>query len=119
MNSGRERPAVTSNPCVCQRVLMQRRAVCRRTVLRGLMASGMAVSLSGCAWVDSKQRQLVYRPTLGQPADFAGLRTGDQSFLVELPQVGVTMPDRLHLWWMPNNDMQAPTLLYLHGTFRN
>jgi len=83
------------------------------------MASGMAISLSGCAWVDSKQRQLVYRPTLGQPADFAGLRPGDQSFLAELPKVGVTMPDRLQLWWMPNNDTQAPTLLYLHGTFRN
>ena len=79
----------------------------------------MAISLSGCAWVDSKQRQLVYRPTLGQPADFAGLRPGDQSFLAELPKAGVTMPDRLQLWWMPNNDMQAPTLLYLHGTFRN
>ena len=98
---------------------MQRRAVSRRTVLRGLMALGMAVSVSGCAWVDSKQRQLVYRPTRGQPADFAGLRPGDQSFLVELPQAGVTSPDRLQLWSMPNEDMQAPTLLYLHGTFRN
>ena len=83
------------------------------------MASGMAVSVSGCAWVDSKQRQLVYRPTRGQPADFAGLRPGDQSFLVELPQAGVTSPDRLQLWSMPNEDVQAPTLLYLHGTFRN
>ena len=83
------------------------------------MASGMAVSLPGCAWVDSKQRQLVYRPTLGQPADFAGLRPGDQSFLVEVPQKGATTPDRLQLWWMPNKDTQAPTLLYLHGTFRN
>ena len=27
--------------------------------------------------------------------------------------------DRLHLWWLPNPDPQAPTLLYLHGTFRN
>ena len=25
----------------------------------------------------------------------------------------------MHFWWLPNADPQAPTLLYLHGTFRN
>ena len=29
------------------------------------------------------------------------------------------LTDRLALWWLPHPDPLAPTLLYLHGTFRN
>jgi hypothetical protein len=54
----------------------------------GLHAGGFAslmlalclVSLSGCAWLDTKQRQLIYRPTPGVPAHFTGLRNGDEQF---------------------------------------
>src|SRR4051794_23011473 len=122
MNSERkrgEREIATSIPCACQRVSMPRPAISRRMALHSLAASGMVVSLSGCAWVDSKQRQLIFRPTPGQPADFAGLGEGDEAFVIELPQAGVAIPHRLQLWWVPNQDLRAPTLLYLHGTFRN
>jgi hypothetical protein len=27
--------------------------------------------------------------------------------------------ETLALWWLPHANPQAPTLLYLHGTFRN
>ncbi|WP_457329829.1 alpha/beta hydrolase [Rhizobacter sp. P5_C2] len=73
--------------------------------------------LQGCAWWDLKQRQWVFRPSPGQPAEFA-LRPGDLSYAVAVPGVTPGMQDRLQLWWMPNADPQAPTLLYLHGTFR-
>lgn len=78
----------------------------------------MVVSLlatSGCAWLDAKQRQIIYRPTLGVPADFAGLRAGDERYFVNLPQAS---DQRIEIWWMPHADKNAPTLLYLHGTFR-
>jgi len=108
----------------------------------GLHAGGFAslmlalclVSLSGCAWLDTKQRQLIYRPTPGVPAHFAGLRNGDEQFFLEVPAAGTgapngggpiseataapAAPQRIEMWWLPNADRSAPTVLYLHGTFR-
>jgi uncharacterized protein len=81
--------------------------------LRRALICGIATTLFGCAWLDSKQRELVYRPTPGRPASFAGLRPGDLEYAVDVAS------DRVQLWWLPNADPQAPALLYLHGTFRN
>ncbi|OIQ72834.1 2-hydroxy-6-oxononadienedioate/2-hydroxy-6-oxononatrienedioate hydrolase [mine drainage metagenome] len=75
------------------------------------------LALGGCAWLDNRQRQIIYRPTSGQPADFPGLRSGDKRYFVSLPGTGT--PQRLALWWLPQARQDAPTLLYLHGTFRN
>ena len=84
---------------------------------------GMLTTLAGCAWLDAKQRELALRPTPGRPADFAGLRAGDEIFNVAVPAARPGAPaganDQLQLWWLPNADPQAPALLYLHGTFRS
>ena len=79
----------------------------------GVLICGIATTLFGCAWIDAKQRELVYRPTPGRPAGFIGLRPGDLEY-----QVGLGS-EQVQFWWLPNADRQAPTLLYLHGTFRN
>lgn len=89
------------------------------------------LSTSGCAWLDAKQRQIIYRPTQGVPADFAGLRAGDQRYFVNrLPATAHSVGDanntgeasnatqRVEMWWLPHADKNAPTLLYFHGTFR-
>ncbi len=86
---------------------------------RALLLCGALVALAGCAWVDAKQRELVYRPTSGRPADFAGLRAGDETYTIAVPGTRTDPPDHLQLWWLPNPNASAPTLLYLHGTFRN
>ncbi|PKO62966.1 MAG: alpha/beta hydrolase [Betaproteobacteria bacterium HGW-Betaproteobacteria-18] len=75
------------------------------------------LSTSGCAWLDGYQRQLIYRPTSGVPADFTGLRAGDERYVVSLPGAGA--PQHIAIWWLPHATPDAPTLLYLHGTFRN
>ena len=75
--------------------------------------------MAGCAWTEARQRELIYRPTPGRPADFVGLREGDRIYRVDVPGAAADRPDHLQLWWLPNADPQAPTLLYLHGTFRN
>jgi uncharacterized protein len=75
--------------------------------------------LGGCAWWDSKERELVYRPTPGRPADFKGLRPGDEMYFISVPGMLPGAHDKLQMWWMPHADPQAPTLLYLHGTFRS
>lgn len=87
--------------------------------VRLCLMCGVATTLVGCAWFDAKQRALVFRPTPGQPANFPGLRAGDLAFTVDVPGAAAGSTERLHMWWLPNADAQAPTLLYLHGTFRN
>ena len=77
------------------------------------------LSASGCAWVDNKQRLIIYRPTVGIPADFAGLRAGDERYFIDVPNTSNTTPHRVEIWWLPHSDVNAPALLYLHGTFRN
>lgn len=74
---------------------------------------------SGCAWLDRKQREIIYRPTPGMPADFAGLRPGDQRYFVAVPNIASEAAQALEMWWLPHPDRDAPTLLYFHGTFRN
>ena len=93
-------------------------ALCRTWLICSALTT-LCATLVGCAWLDSKQRELVYRPTPGRPADFVGLRPGDQPYLVTVPGASTDKPDQLQLWWLPNPDPAAPALLYLHGTFRN
>jgi uncharacterized protein len=93
--------------------------------LRPFFAILVAVSLlsvSGCAWLDAKQRQILYRPTPGVPADFTGLRKGDARYFVSLAAgaLDATVPaQQIEMWWLPHANKTAPTLLYFHGTFRN
>ena len=75
--------------------------------------------LASCAWLELKERELVFRATPGQPAGFAGLRAGDSAFTLAVPGANPAVPDTLRLWWLPQADANAPALLYLHGTFRN
>jgi pimeloyl-ACP methyl ester carboxylesterase len=85
---------------------------------RAALAIGLSALVSGCAWLDAKERQLALRPTPGRPADFAGHRPGDLAITVPVrSDSGET--EQLALWWLPQPDASAPTLLYLHGTFRN
>lgn len=74
---------------------------------------------SGCAWWDAKERELVYRPAPGRPADFGGLKPGDQMYTLKVRGEQPGKPETLAFWWMPAADPQAPTVLYLHGTFRS
>ena len=76
-------------------------------------------AIGGCAWLELKERELVFRATPGQPAGFAGLRAGDSAFALAVPGANPAVPDTLQLWWLPHTDPHAPALLYLHGTFRN
>ncbi len=75
------------------------------------------LALSGCAWLDAQQRQLIYRPT----AVSVGLRMqapANTTFYF-INAHAPDAPAQLAVWWLPHPNPQAPTLLYLHGTFRN
>jgi alpha-beta hydrolase superfamily lysophospholipase len=90
-----------------------------RRLLQILLLLSLLAS-SGCAWLDARQRELIYRPTPGSPAELTDLRAGEEHYFVSLPANAGTVNNtqRIELWWLPHPDKSAPTLLYLHGTFR-
>jgi hypothetical protein len=78
------------------------------------------LGVSGCAWLDVKQRGWIYRPTPGQLADWAPITAHDEPLWLALPGVDANgAPQRLRAIWVPAADPGAPAVLYLHGTFRN
>jgi hypothetical protein len=90
-----------------------------RAAARALCLLAALATLAGCAWLDVKERTLIYRPTPGRPDAFAGLRAGDETYAISVPGEKPGTIDKLSIWWLPPSDPAAPTLLYLHGTFRN
>ena len=84
-------------------------------IYKALISALITLNLSACAWLDLKQREVIYRPTPGMASDLPSLRPGDERFFAEVPRSG---GQRVELWWLPHADNHAPTLLYLHGTFR-
>ncbi len=85
-------------------------------------------ALTGCAWLDTKQRALVLRPTPNRSVALADdatlLRPGDERYKLSVYSStfkadGLPPQQALAIWWLPHPRTDAPTLLYLHGTFRN
>jgi len=74
----------------------------------------------GCAWIDTQQRAKVYRPAPGTAADWTPITARDEAIWIDIPsaQPGA-QPERLRALWIPADDPAAPSVLYLHGTFRN
>lgn len=91
----------------------------QRLRLRALAAALAACGgLGGCAWWQTKERELALRPSPGRPADAdraLSWQPDDRRYLV----AAASAPgQRLSLWWLPQADPRAPAMLYLHGTLR-
>ncbi len=85
----------------------------------GALALGVA-ALPGCAAIDAQQREKVYRPTPGTLADWKPITARDEAVWLEMPAAEPGAPaQRLRAMWIPAADPAAPSVLYLHGTFRN
>ena len=86
--------------------------------LRRFVLSAAAIALlaaSGCAVLEVKQRELIFRPnkeTYRTPADY-GLAYEDLRLDVRRSNEDV---ERIHGWWIPSDETNAPALLYLHGS---
>lgn len=87
--------------------LTRKRAV-RLLTLAGAMA---AVLMAGCAHLEQKERELVFRIEPGQARWFGGMPQGVQEFNLPIP--GKT--EHIHAIWWPARDPAAPAMLYLHG----
>jgi uncharacterized protein len=100
------------------RIVAAARALPLRRGSRRAAALLLVLALGGCAWLETKQRELALRPTPTRPVDSAALQPSDLRFVVPVTSAKGE-PQKLSLWWLPHRDPDAPTLLYLHGTFRS
>jgi pimeloyl-ACP methyl ester carboxylesterase len=85
--------------------------------LRLVIALILSLACSACAWLNNEERLLIYRPSPADAATQNPVQAGDQRFFVNMSDQ--TPAQHLAFWWLPHSDPNAPTLLYLHGTFRN
>ena len=87
-----------------------------RLARRGALAALalLLIAVSGCASLDTKQREWMCRPNqelVRTPADY-GLAF--EELWLAVPG-GDGSSQRVHGWWIPG-DTKAPALLYLHGS---
>ena len=76
--------------------------------------------LAGCAVLESKQSEWIFRPVRENWRGYQGLPEGVEEVWIKIP--GSKTEERIHAWWMPQTGAtaaSAPALLYLHGSRRN
>lgn len=83
----------------------------RRLLSRLLAAVALAAAVGGCAYLNEKQGELIFRPTNDT---WWGYHNAGLAYEERWIPVGGN-GDRLHAYWAPASDAQAPVLLYLHG----
>ncbi len=87
----------------------------RRIVLAAaLVVTGLA-SLAGCAALDRQQREWIFQPS--DRTWWGGLAAaeGMQDIWIDFQPLSADGPVRLHGLWLPQDRVDAPVLLYLHG----
>jgi pimeloyl-ACP methyl ester carboxylesterase len=92
-----------------------------RTILKSLFVLLLVLFGSGCAYVDTKQGEWIFRPT---ESTWWGARELPSTFVEKtIPLSGVTgtggaASEYISAWWAPvaqSSSGPAPVLLYLHG----
>jgi uncharacterized protein len=123
-------------------MILSKRNVARRAV-GGLALAIICTQQTGCAWLDQRLRLAAFRPTPASEADqqklpsdvqvyFAPAQrspnepndtsdtndTNDTNDTKESTGASNTL-ERVSFLYFPAKEAQAPTVLYLHGVFRN
>jgi pimeloyl-ACP methyl ester carboxylesterase len=83
----------------------------RRLLSRLVAAVALVAAVGGCAYLNEKQGELIFRPTQDT---WWGYQNAGLAYEERWIPVGGN-GDRLHAFWAPADDAQAPVLLYLHG----
>jgi alpha-beta hydrolase superfamily lysophospholipase len=81
-----------------------------RVVVAAVLGTLLA---SGCVALETKERELVWRPVRAAAAWYSGVPKEVQDLYLHVGSA----PDiqKIHAWWWPAADRNAPALLYLHG----
>ncbi len=86
----------------------------RRAAIRLVAVLGVLIALAaGCVQLEYKERELLFRPNREAAGWFDGMPAGVQELY--LPVGNDAGAQRIHAWWWPQGDANAPTVFYLHG----
>jgi alpha-beta hydrolase superfamily lysophospholipase len=83
--------------------------------LAAAMAAIAVASAAGCAYLDTKQREWIFRPQRDLHSTPASYGLPFEEVWLTVAGDGDGARERVHGWWIPGPDATAPTLLYLHG----
>ena len=73
--------------------------------------------LGGCVVLESKQSEWIFRPVRDNWRGYQGLPAGTEEVWLNVPGAGKeASEERIHAWWAPQPDPNAPVVLYLHGS---
>ncbi len=76
------------------------------------LVTAMAIFIAGgCAYVETKQGEWIFNPVQGE---WRGYKAQRDKFEERWIAVG-NQNEKIHVWWAPAADPNAPVLLYLHG----
>jgi alpha-beta hydrolase superfamily lysophospholipase len=79
-------------------------------VARGFLATLVLLLAASCSYISEKQGELIFRPTKDAWRGYSSERYAYQEHWIE-----VAKDQKLHAWWAPADDPEAPVVLYLHG----
>ena len=79
---------------------------------RRILALAALALVAGCATLDSKQSEWIFRPVKQDWRGYQGLPAGTEEVWFKVPGGA---GEQVNAWWAPQPDPQAPALLYLHG----
>jgi alpha-beta hydrolase superfamily lysophospholipase len=96
----------------------------------GMLALALAALalLHGCAWLDERQREIIYRPSAGSLSQWQAISAGDEALWLQRSPAATapaganpaqSSDGPLRAMWVPQPQPNAPAVLYLHGTLRN
>ena len=75
------------------------------------------VFLGGCAMIETKQSEWIFRPVRDNWRGYQGLPAGVQEVWLKVPGQQTSAADeKIYAWWAPQADPSAPVMLYLHGS---
>lgn len=83
------------------------------TLLRRAALAALVLGIAGgCATLDSKQSEWIFRPVRDNWRGYQGVPSGVEEVWLRVPSA----PDeKVHGWWSAQADPHAPVVLYLHG----
>ncbi len=76
-----------------------------------------ALLVSGCITLEQEERELTFRATRSEAGWYAGLPAGVVE--LDLPVESTQGAPRIHAWWWPDDNPEAPVVYYLHGAHWN
>jgi fermentation-respiration switch protein FrsA (DUF1100 family) len=78
-----------------------------------IAVAAVAIVASGCVGLAQKERELTFRVVREDAGWYSGMPETVQEMYLSVPNGEATQ--RIHAWWWPAADPDAPAVLYLHG----